>query len=87
LRRLQEQCTPQRKTECAKNSGEMLEYMCSRCERREPYEPSPWFTHIYFLYRLHLGGYPFHANDLTTDEWLGIGEMKEAIESLRWRMK
>ncbi len=39
-----------------------------------------WFNHVWFLYRLHIGGYPFAKNDLSVDEWLAIGELKEAIE-------
>lgn len=42
-----------------------------------------WFSHIWFLYRLQLGGYPFARNDLSVDEWLAVADMKEAIEMER----
>lgn len=56
--------------------------MCSDCEAREPYEPSAWFHHIRFIYRLQQGGYPFEANDLTLEEWIDVGTLREAIEKL-----
>jgi hypothetical protein len=35
------------------------------------------------LYRLKKGGYPFAVDDLTLEEWQGIGEAVDAIESMR----
>lgn len=55
--------------------------MCSQCEHREPYEPSEWFQHIWFLYGLHRGGYPFQANDLSIEEWVDIGIIRNAMEA------
>jgi len=49
-------------------------------------EPSPWFRHILFLYRLRKGGYPFEKNDLSLEEWLALGELEEAIEASRLRL-
>ncbi len=56
--------------------------MCSQCEHREPYEPSEWFQHIWFLYRLQVSGYPFKANDLTVEEWMDIGMIKDEMEAI-----
>lgn len=67
---------------CAKNSGGHLEVMCAQCEHKEPYMPSEWFRHIWYLYRMQVGGYPFGANDLTPDEWMDIGTLKEDIEAM-----
>lgn len=60
----------------------MLEALCKTCEAREKYEPSEWFNHIWFLYALKRGGYPFKANDLTIDEWMDVGILSDEIESL-----
>ncbi len=84
---LREACTPQKKKECAKNSGEHLALMCSQCEHREPYEPSEWFNHIWFLYSLQQGGYPFDANDLTIEEWIDIGILRSEIEAMKMGIK
>jgi len=54
--------------------------MCGTCEARDGVEISDWFGHIWFLYRLQQGGYPFAANDLTVDEWLGLAELKAALD-------
>jgi hypothetical protein len=56
---------------------------CSACDKRETYEPSEWFNHIWFLMRLQLGGYPFKANDLSIEEWIDIGVLKEEIEGMK----
>jgi len=60
-----------------------LEAVCACCEKKEPYEPSDWFVHIWFIYCLQKSGYPFAANDLTVDEWLALGEIREAVEMER----
>jgi len=57
-----------------------LAELCARCERREPYLPSAWFSHIWFLYSLQQGGFPFAQNDLSIEEWLDLGAMKRELE-------
>lgn len=65
-------------------SGPHLESICSQCDAAEFYEPTEWFQHILFLYQLQSGGYPFLRNDLTVEEWIGIGQMKAELEA-GWR--
>jgi hypothetical protein len=77
------QCTPQKKKECLKNSGVHIELACSTCEAREPYEPSDWFNHIWLLYELQRGGYPFEKNDLTINEWIDIGVLRTEMEIMK----
>jgi hypothetical protein len=60
-----------------------LAAVCERCEHKDPYVPSDWFAHIWFLYCLQRGGYPFGQDDLSLDEWMALGEMKAEIESLK----
>lgn len=57
--------------------------LCARCEAREPYEPSVWFLHVWGLYTLQRGGYPFDPDDLTVEEWTALGEIRDAMKSLR----
>jgi len=46
-------------------------------------EPSDWFNHIWFLFSMQQGGYPFRQNDLTIDEWLDIGLLKGELEAMK----
>jgi hypothetical protein len=36
------------------------------------------------LYCLQRGGYPFAQDDLSLEEWMGLGEMKTEIEA--WKV-
>lgn len=38
---------------------------------------------MHFLYSLQNGGYPFAANELDVEEWLAIGELKIAMETMK----
>ena len=55
--------------------------MCAQCEYRE-YEPSMWFSHIWNLYRLQRGGFPFEKNDLTLQEWVDLGVIRDELEKV-----
>lgn len=57
--------------------------MCAQCEHREPYVPTQWFQHIWHLYMLQRGGYPFEANELSIDEWIDLGILRDEIENMR----
>jgi hypothetical protein len=46
----------------------------------EPYVPSAWFSLIFFYYSLHRAGYPFRQDDLSIDEWMALGELKQELE-------
>jgi hypothetical protein len=35
------------------------------------------------LYALQRGGYPFGKNDLTPDEWIDLGIMREHLEGMK----
>jgi len=53
--------------------------MCGACDARDEPNVSDWFAHVWFLYQLQEGGYPFRQNDLTIDEWLGLAELRAAL--------
>ncbi|HHT9137386.1 MAG TPA: hypothetical protein ACFYEK_09115 [Candidatus Wunengus sp. YC60] len=76
-------CTPEKKKRCAKDCGPHLEFACKTCEANKEHEPSEWFNHIWFFYALQRGGYPFRANDLTVDEWMDLGLLKEELEAAK----
>ena len=62
-------------------SGPHLEAVCEQCDAFEPYEPTEWFQHIWFLYQLQCGGYPFAQDDLTCEEWMDLGILKKELMS------
>ncbi|TAN64271.1 hypothetical protein EPN18_00395 [bacterium] len=81
-------CTPEKKRECDRNSGGHHEVMCPQCEMRPgEYEPSAWFQHIWFLYALQEGGYPFEKDDLTLPEWMDLGVLRCAVKEQRVALK
>ncbi len=52
--------------------------LCAACEYKD-YEPSRWFLHVWNLYRLQRGGFPFEKNDLTLQEWVDIGLIRDEL--------
>ena len=65
----------------------MLEAACAVCESNREYEPSTWFTHINWLYRLQRAGYPFGTDDLDIEEWLALSEIRDAMEEIKAGVK
>lgn len=61
--------------------------LCDRCECRPgEYEPGIWFLHIWFLYSLQQGGYPFEKDDLTIEEWIDLGVLKQAAGGINFKV-
>ena len=79
--------TPQKQRECAGNfppGFSVLENVCPTClQRKGNFAPSTWFNHIWFLYALQRGGYPFGKNDLSIEEWIDLGIMREHLEGMK----
>lgn len=80
---MQETCTPQKKKECLKNAGAQLALVCAGCPGSDPHEPSDWFLHVDYLYRLHAGGYPFGKDDLSLEEWRAMGEYSDMMAVMK----
>jgi hypothetical protein len=57
----------------------LIEQVCAACDKREPYIPTPWFNHIWFLWRLKRGGYPFSGSELSLDEWLALADLDDLM--------
>ncbi len=84
MKKLLDNCTPEKKKKCIRGCGlENIEQVCATCPGSKPYEPSLWFNHIWFLYSLKEAGYPFGRNDLSIEEWMGIGEIKQEMEKMK----
>jgi len=71
---------------CRKGSGPLLEKVCEVCPRHG-YEPSDELLRTLWLYSLQRGGYPFQANDLSVEEWIRLGELREEIEAMKAGVK
>lgn len=54
--------------------------MCKTCPHAQPAATSLWFNHIWSLYELQKGGYPFEKEDLNLDEWRALAELKTAMD-------
>lgn len=70
----------EQRKKCASTSGPFIEQVCATCERRVKYTPSPWFNHIWFLWRMKRGGYPFKSNELSVEEWLAIADLDDLMQ-------
>ena len=51
------------------------------------YEPSEEVLNLWFLYCLQRGGYPFRPDDLTVEEWVRLGILKDEIEAMKAGVK
>jgi hypothetical protein len=58
----------------------MIDSVCQTCELKDPYQPSEWFNHIWRLYELQRGGYPFEKDDLSIEEWTDLGALRNEIQ-------
>jgi hypothetical protein len=56
--------------------------VCASCEARD-YEPSDEILRIWFLFSLQRGGYPFGPDDLSVEEWIRLGMLKDEIEAMK----
>lgn len=63
---------------------DIAESICSSCEKRQDAKrPSEWLSHIWYLFLLQRGGYPFGKNDLSPEEWIDLGIMREHFEAMK----
>jgi hypothetical protein len=78
-------CTPERRQHCAAELGDSLEWSCRRCPSLPPEGLSPWTLHLLRLRQLRRAGYPFRPDDLPLSTWLSLGELEDALSTLRAR--
>lgn len=60
--------------------AENLQWTCNRCPKKKAASLHPYTTKLLELYELQRGGYPFDKNDLTLEEWIDLGRIKEALK-------
>ena len=74
-------CGPETEEECRDEVGqENLEWTCKQCPKKKADDLHPYTAKLIELLAMQRGGYPFQADDLTRDEWIDLGRLKEALE-------
>jgi hypothetical protein len=61
----------------------VVDSVCPSCPKRQERRPSEWLTHIWYLFLLQRGGYPFEKNDLSVEEWIDLGIVREHFEAMK----
>jgi hypothetical protein len=58
-----------------------LAWSCAHCPKKRPADLNIYTHKLLRLRRLQQAGYPFHANDLTYEEWLDLGRVNECLRT------
>ena len=57
-----------------------LAWACAECPRISRDNLEPYTLKLLHLAALQRGGYPLDADDLTLEEWVDLGRIKEALK-------
>jgi hypothetical protein len=57
-----------------------LAWTCKQCPKEKPDSLHPYTCKLLNMFELQRGGYPFEKNDLTLEEWIDLGRIKEALK-------
>jgi len=66
-------CSERDAADCEARHGDWLDWACQRCEKVQPDRLSGRALRIVFLRELQRGGFPFGPDDLSLEDWLGLG--------------
>lgn len=77
-----ERCTGEQKKQCARDNGAFLEEACRQCPKGK-IKPSAYIEHLFNLYALQQGGYPFDKDDLALEVWTDLGVLASRMEAKR----
>lgn len=58
-----------------------MAWSCSHCPKKRSSDINPYTEKLLRLVALQRGGYPIAADDLTIEEWIDLGMVKEALNS------
>jgi hypothetical protein len=58
---------------------ENIAWTCKECQKEKASSLHPYTIKLMGLLELQKGGYPFAANDLTLEEWVDLGRIKETL--------
>jgi len=74
-------CNDDEQAKCLDEFGEAgLTWACSQCPKKKQSDLDQYTLKLLHLLSLQNGGYPFKANDLTIDEWIDLGQVREALQ-------
>jgi hypothetical protein len=73
-------CGPREEAGCREemDAGE-LEWACENCPKTRIEELHPYTGKLIRIHNLQTAGYPLAADDLTLDEWIDLGRLKECL--------
>lgn len=57
-----------------------MSWACSECPKARSSDLHPYTVKLLDLVAMQRGGYPLAANDLTIEEWIDLGKVKESLQ-------
>lgn len=57
-----------------------MQWACENCPKKKFSDLDEYTVKLYHIYLLQKGGYPLEKNDLTLEEWVDVGRIKDALE-------
>lgn len=79
-------CNKDQERKCREETGDnLIEWTCSRCEKKKAEQLSEYTAKMFRLRRLKKAGCPFEPNSLTLEEWMDLGMVEEMMQ--QWETK
>jgi len=76
-------CSSQEEANCLDEFGETgMEWACANCPKKRFSDLSEYTVKLLNLVALQHGGFPIPADDLTLEEWVDLGRMKETLRPM-----
>jgi hypothetical protein len=74
-------CSQQEAANCLDEYGEAgLEWACANCPKKKFSTLHPYTLKLLNLAALQKGGFPLAADDLSLEEWVDLGRLKETLQ-------
>lgn len=61
-------------------NGGNLDWACANCPKTRQADLHPYTSKLTHLYALQMAGYPLQADDLTLEEWLDLGRVRQTLD-------
>jgi hypothetical protein len=74
-------CSPKEAANCLDDYGDDgLEWACANCPKKRFEDMHEYTIKLFNLVALQDGGYPLEKDDLTLEEWVDLGRMRDVLE-------
>lgn len=57
-----------------------MAWACEHCPKSRQADLHPYTNKLLYLRSLQIGGYPLAADDLSLEEWMDLGRLKQTLE-------